>query len=204
MSNYLSLAAVTATLGRVVGSALEGVPNPSGIPRVRYGPPREDPQHTGCTIFLFRIAPDATRRNDDLPTRNGNGGYYRRPCLYVNAEYLLTFDGDYATLEAQRFLGAVAGALHAYPCLDPDDIKRTIAATSYLKGCDLGASTTPIRLTPATLDAHLISQLWSTFPQVQYTVSMLYTAFTVPIEAAVATMDIPPVEQVDTRVRPQQ
>jgi len=201
LSNYLSIAAVTATIGRRVSQALEDVPNPSAIPKVRFGPPQSDPQYIGCTIFMFRVTPNASLRNDDLPTRDEQGRYLRKPTLSLDADYLLTFAGDEPTLEAQRFLGAVAVAFHVEPFLNPEDIQRTIAAASYLRGSDLGARPGSVRILPSALDAHLMSQLWSTFPQVQYNVSMLYTASAIPVEADVATYLPTLVRDVDTQVK---
>lgn len=202
MSNYLSIAAVTATFGRIVSEALEHIPNPSAIPKVRFGPPQPDPQHIGCTLFLFRVSPNASRRNDDLPTRDDAGTYVKRPCLYLDADYLLTFAGDETTLEAQRFLGAVASAIHAQPYLPAEALRRTLSGVSYLRGANIEPET-KIRLIPASVDYHIISQLWSTFPQVPYNVSILYTASCIPVEADVTPRPQQLVREVDTQVTPQ-
>lgn len=199
MTNYLSIATVTATLGRLIGEALERIPNPSGIPQVRYGPPQADPQHIGCTVFLFRLTPNASRRNEDLPSRDESGVYVHRPRLTLDADYLLTFSGDETTLEAQRFLGAVAVTLHARPFLPAEAVRRTIAGTSFLRGSDFDPAM-KVRFVPATLDYHVLSQLWSTFPQVPYNISMMYTASSIPVDADVTPAVPELVQEVDTQV----
>jgi len=202
VSNYLALATVSATVGRVVGEALEQIANPSGIPRVRFGPPQVDAQYVGCTIFLYRVVTNPYRRNDDLPLRNDGGGFVKRPRATLDADYLFTFAGEEATLEPQRFLGSVVSALHAQPFLARDAIRRTIAASSYLKGSDLDAQIDHIRLTPHGIDQQTMGQLWMSFPQVPYNVSVVYTASAILLDAQVTPLEIPEVTEVDVTVEP--
>jgi hypothetical protein len=203
VSNYLALATVTATVARLVGEALEQIPNPSGIPRVRFGPPQVDAQYVGCTIFMYRVVTNPFRRNEDLPTRNDAGGFVERPRATLDVDYLFTFAGEEATLEPQRFLGSVISALHTQPFLARDAIRRTIAASSYLKGSDLDAQVSHIHLTPREVDQQTMGQLWSTFPQAPYNVSVVYTASAIVIEAQITPPAIPPVREVDATVTPQ-
>jgi len=201
MSNYLAIATVTATIGRIVSEALDRVPDPSGIPKVRFGPPQADPQRIGCTIFLYRTTMNTFRRNDDLPTRDDGGQFVGRPRVTVDADYLMTFAGDETTLEAQRFLGAVVSALHAQPFLSADAVRRTVAGTAYLRGSDFDPQT-KVRLVPGTIDQQFMAQLWSTFPQVPYNVTALYTASSIPIDADVTPVPQRAVLEVDARVLP--
>jgi len=202
VSNYLAIATVSATVGRLVGEALERVPNPSGIPRVRFGPPQVDPQYVGCTIFLFRVSTNAFRRNDDLATRDDNGVFVERPRAVVDVDYLFTFAGEEATLEPQRFLGAVVSALHTRPFLSREAIRRTIVGSTYLKGSDLDAQVHHVRFTPRDLDQQTMGQLWSTFPQVPYNVSVVYTASAIIIDADITPTVPPPVTEVHGDVSP--
>jgi hypothetical protein len=198
MSNFLALATVTATLGRMIGEALEQIPQPSGIPRVRFGPPQSDPQHLGCTVFLYRVSVNPFRRNEDLPTRNAGGTLVERPRAVLDADYLLTFAGDEKTLEPQRFLGAVVSALQAQPVIPRDTIKRTIAGLDYLHDSDLDQDAGLVRLAPGMIDHQSMAQLWNTFPQVSYNVSIVYTASAIVIQPDVNPELVPPV--VDVRV----
>jgi uncharacterized protein DUF4255 len=134
VSNYLALATLTVTIARLVGAALEQIPNPSALARVRFGAPQVDAQFVGCTIFVSRV------------------GFVDRPRAALDVDYLFTFSGDEETLEPQRFLGSVIGALHANPVLGSDAIRQAIAANSFLAGADLDAQLVLIRLTPRNLD----------------------------------------------------
>jgi hypothetical protein len=202
VSNHLALATVTATIGRMVGEALERVASPSGIPRVRFGPPTDDPQHLGCTVFLYRVAMSPHLRNTDLATRDESGTYVERPHAALDADYLLTFGGDEATLEPQRFLGAAVSALHARPFLSAEAIRRVIAATPYLAGSDLDGRVERVRLVPQVLDHQAMTQLWGTFPRVPYNLWIAYRASTILIEADVTPVTPPPVRTVEPTVLP--
>ena len=196
MSNYLALATVTATFGGMIGEALEQIAKPSGIPRVRFGPPLSDPQEVGCSIFLYRVSVNPFLRNDDVPTRSGDGTLTQQPRAVVDADYLLTFAGDETTLEPQRFLGAVVSALHAQPVIARDLIKRTIAGRSDLTGSDLDQGDL-VRVTPRTMDHQSMARLWSTFSQIPYKVSIVYTASPIVIEPGVPPQPIPPVTNIE-------
>jgi hypothetical protein len=200
VSNYLALATVTATVGRLVGEALERVPNPSGIPRVRFGAPQADPQYVGCSIFMYRVVMNPFRRNEDLATRDDTGRFVERPRIALDVDYLFTFAGDESTLEPQRFLGSVVSALQTQPFLARDAIRRTIAASSYLKGSDLDLDAGQIRLSPRDVDQQSMSQLWNTFPQVPYNVSVVYTASAILIQPDVTPVLVPPVLEVGPTV----
>jgi Pvc16 N-terminal domain len=200
VSNYLALATVTATVARLVGEALEQIPNPSGIPRVRFGPPQADAQYVGCTIFMYRVVTNPYRRNEDLATRDDAGTFLQRPRATLDVDYLFTFAGEESTLEPQRFLGSVITALHAQPFLSRDAIRRTIAASSYLKGSDMAAQVGHIRLAPRDVEQTAMSQLWNTFPQVPYNISVAYTASAIVLEAQVTPREIPPVTEVHRTV----
>lgn len=199
MSNYLALAAVTATLGRMIGEALEQIPHPSGIPRVRFGPPQADPQHLGCTVFLYRVSVNPFRRNEDLPTRTAAGALVERPRAVLDADYLLTFAGDEKTLEPQRFLGAVVSALQLQPMIPRDAVKRTIAGLDFLRTSDLDQDAGHVRLAPGMIDHQSMAQLWNTFPQVPYNVSIVYTASAIVIEPDVNPELVPRVTDVEVR-----
>jgi hypothetical protein len=158
VSNSLALATMTATVARLVGAALEQVPNPSAIPRVRFGAPQLEPQFVGCTIFASRI------------------GFIDRPHAALEVDYLLTFAGEEATLEPQRFLGSVVTALHAQPVLAADVIRQTITANAFLEGSDLGVQVDLVRLTPRNVDLQTLGQLVNVFPHMPYNIWVVYTA----------------------------
>ncbi len=201
MSNYLSIAAVSATIAHIVDAALEQVFGPSATPRVRFGPPQTDPAFAGCTMFLYRVRTNAASQNDALPWRDASGSLIGKPRVALEAGYLFSFFGDDATLEPQRLLGAVVAAFAANAVLSSEMIGRAIAATPDLHGADLHEENGRVRILPRDIDEATMSQLWSLFPEVPYGLSAVYTASVIPIDAAVDALPPPPrIVEVNIRV----
>ncbi len=196
MSNYLALATVSAAFGRLIAEGLERVPEPSGIPRVRYGAPQNDPQFIGCTLFAYRISVNAFRRNADLATRDESGHYVARPAIPLDIEYVLTFHGDETTLEPQRFCGSVISAIHARPLISNGEIARMVDGVPYLRGSDISKGFDRVNIIPTELDHYAMVQIWGTFPQVPYRLSVAYTASTIVLESDITPRVIPPVREV--------
>ena len=201
MSNYLSIAAVSATIAQIVDTALEQVFGTSATPRVRYGPPQTDPAFAGCTMFLYRVRTSAGGQNDALPWRDASGSLVGKPRVALEADYVFSFSGDEATLEPQRLLGAVVAAFAANAVLSSEMIGRTIVQTPYLTGADLHEESSRIRVLSRDIDEATMSRLWSLFPEVPYALSAVYTASVIPVDAAVDVLpQPPPVVEVNIRV----
>ena len=92
MSNYLAIAAVTATLYDIlsqnaqdaVAGARVTMDRPSDMENDRSGRPR-------INLYLYQVTHNAALRNADLPTRRSNGGFAHTPQAAMNLQYLLTF-----------------------------------------------------------------------------------------------------------------
>ena len=163
MSNYLSIATVTATIGHIVGEALQAVAAPSATPQVRYGPPQSYPAFVGCGIFLYRVRMNPLGRNNDLPTRDDAGSVVKKPQALLDIDYLLAFSGDETTLEPQRLLCAVVSSFMAQPVLLRDAVRRTIEGAPYLEGSDLDTQPRSIRLAQRDVDDETMRQIWTLF-----------------------------------------
>jgi hypothetical protein len=86
----------------------------------------------GINVFLYQISPNAALRNQDLPTRTHDNKLLRKPQAAVDLHYLLTFYGDYSTLEPQRLLGAATLALHAIRSCRQRRFRRRRPASSLI------------------------------------------------------------------------
>jgi hypothetical protein len=188
VSNHLAIAAATATLRTILQMAADasGV---SGalVTHIRPDAPAGLPP-SGVNIYLYRISPNTSWRNADLPTRRPDGALLRRPQTALDLHYLLTFYGDDAHLEPQQLLGAVTSALHAEPTLPRATIRSTIATVHngtdhFLETSGLADQPELVRLTPTDLSLEEMSKLWSVFFQTHYTLSAAYVATVVLIEA---------------------
>lgn len=212
MSNYLAIAATTATLCQMLSEAFaDARPELVGA-EVRAGRPEANAtqQFFGVNVYLFQVVPNAAFRNTDLPTRLPDGRLVERPQAAVDLNYLLTFYGDEGRLEPQRLLGASISALHATPVMTRDLIERAISASSvyrsFLTSSDLASQVEAIRLTPITLSLEELSKLWTVFFQVAHALSIAFTASVVLIDADMRPQPAMPVRhmagRMTTRSRP--
>jgi hypothetical protein len=205
MSNNLALAAVTAAFGRVISQALQAVPNLSAAPELRIGRPPLDISFVGANLFLYRVTPSASRRNEDLVTRASDGTLVRRPQLALDLDYLVSFYGSDAGLEPHRLMGSVVALLHASPLLTPATIHAAIAGSGplgVLAGSDLDQQFEPVRLTLIPLDVENLHRVWSLFYSVPYAMSVAYTASTLLLDADMVPSRAPPARVAATSAMP--
>lgn len=183
MSNFLAIATVTASLKRVLqDAASEAVAGALVRPGRPEAAGNDGPLLPGIDLYLYQVTPSAALRNDDLPTRRGDGSLLQRPRVALDLHYLLTFRGDESTLEPQRLLGNAARALHAAPLITPALIALAQADFAFLAPSDLADAVDLVKLTPIPMSLEELSKLWSVFFQIPYNLSMAYLATVVVIE----------------------
>lgn len=203
MSNYLAIAAVTATLRDLVQEAALAV-----IPGAIVSTARPDNALTqnkdraAINLFLYRIAPNAALNNSDLPTRTGNGLYLRKPRIAIDLDYIFSFQGVDTTLDAQRLLGSILIALHTQPFLTADNIRNAINANAVLSQADLFDQAESVKFEMLNQSTEELSKLWSVFFQVPYALSVAYRASVVLIEADVTLAPIKPVLDRNIAAKP--
>ena len=185
MSNHLAIATVTAAFESVVRDAMLSV-----VPRadVRVAGAEVDPAFVGAQLFLYRVAANASVRNQSLPTRDSGGRLIQRGRFPADLEYLITFYGGTNTgYEAQILLGRVISTLVSAPVLTAERIRATIAgAAPALDGSDLAAAAESIRLVPIALEPDQLMRLWSGISPAPYVLSVAYAATVVWLESEAA------------------
>lgn len=184
MSNYLAIATVTAALGHIVHAAAEA----SGVGSVTldFGRPTAiggDQTARKVHIYLYQVSPNASLRNNDLPTRGPDGKLVDRPQAALDLRYLIAFYGNQQSLEPDRMLGAAVRNLHARPLISRKSIQDTITNHSELKDSNLADAVERVRFTPAAISLDELSKLWSVFFQTPHALSVVYDAKVVLIEA---------------------
>lgn len=210
MNSHLSIAAVTATLRQLLLTSLladlEGLEVNVTTGRPGAHPGEDAQQKPGVNIFLYQVQPSPAWRNNDLPTRSATGQLARRPRLGLTLDYLLSFTGSEATLDAQRLLGSSARALHVEPVLRRSLIEEAITASKskgeFLSEAGLAAQVEQVRLTPLPLSLEELSKLWSVLVQTPYALSVAYQAAVVLIEPDVEPRRAAPVTSVVLRAGP--
>ncbi len=197
MSNYLAIAAVTAALQDVLQSAaVAAVPGTDVTIRRPETINTDGQEKAAVNLYLYQTSPDPGWNNADLPTRNGNGVLLRRPQVALNLDYLISFHGSELVMEPQRLLGSVISALHAYPVLEMDTILGAINSRNYLTQDTIFDQVELVKLSPLNLSLEELSKLWSVFYQIPYTLSVIYRAAPVFIEAQLTTSIVKPVTEV--------
>ncbi len=197
MSNYLAVAAVTAALQDVLQiAAVAAVPGTDVTIRRPETINTDGQEKAAVNLYLYQTSPDPGWSNADLPTRNGNGALLRRPQVALNLDYLISFHGSELVMEPQRLLGSVISALHANPILEMDTILASINSRNYLSQDTIFDQVEIVKLSPLNLSLEELSKLWSVFYQIPYTLSVIYRASPVFIEAQLATSIVKPVTEV--------
>ncbi len=197
MSNYLAIAAVTAALQDILqNAALAAVPGTDVTIRRPETISTDGQEKAAVNLYLYQSTPDPSWINADLPTRNGNGVLERRPQVALNLDYLISFHGSELVMEPQRLLGSVISALHAYAILEMDIILGAINSRNYLAQDTIFDQVELVKLNPLNLSLEELSKLWSVFYQIPYTLSVIYRASPVFIEAQLPTSTVKPVAEV--------
>lgn len=146
MSNALAIAAVTATLQRLLIQGIPDLPNQNVIAK----PP--DRAFGGgnaaidqINLFLYQILPNASWRNRDVPSqlKSGETG---QPPLALNLHYLISASGkgDDEILSHQ-WLGKAMRVLHDQAVLSREDIRLALSDN------DLHEQIERVRITPLSL-----------------------------------------------------
>ncbi|MGH4024801.1 MAG: DUF4255 domain-containing protein [Pseudonocardiaceae bacterium] len=204
MSNSLSVAMVTAALGRILGEALVGVPA-GGVENAQVTTLRPDTlanvngDARGINIFLYQVTANGAWTSADLPTRRADGTVMTRPQQALDLHYLLTFSGDESTLEPQRMLGIAVSTLVARPVLSRELLRDIIEharnedPTAWEQFSDLADQIDVVRFTLQPLNLDELSTLWSTFLEAPYRLSVTYQAAVVLLDNDVTPQPALPV-----------
>ncbi len=186
MSNFLSVATVTASLRRFLQGVVSTDVDGATVTTVRPTESGAGLPQTGVNIFLYEVSSNPELRNLDLPTRRADGSGVQRPAAAVDLHYLFSFYGDQSTLEPQRLLGSVVRTLHARPILAREMVRDTVAdpAFGFLAGSDLDAENELVRFVPLNFGLQELSQLWiGIFQKSDYALSLAYRASVVLLTA---------------------
>lgn len=184
MSNTLAIAAVTATLQRLLAvGATAGLPpgTPGGLSlsntRVTAVPPDRARAHgeavNQLNLHLLHVSPNAALRNRD------------QAAAALDLHYLITaYPAQDDELGAHILLGQAVKILLDHAHLGPDAVRGA------LPGADLEAQLEHVRLTPRTLTTEELARVWAMY-QTPARPALLYTAAVVLIDAQARPSALP-------------
>jgi hypothetical protein len=205
MSNFRSVAVVTATLEHILQDAVNQAVSQGDV---RIGAPTAklaEENKPLVNLCLYRIVPNVSHSNNYVPTRDGTGETRARTRLALDLHYLLSFYGNPAKFEPERLFGACALALGAAPGLSVAAIETasTDSANSpALDNADLAAEGRAIRIGRDQPSLEDWSKLWSVFFQVPYTLSTACIVENVVIETQDAPGGAVPVASPELHAAP--
>jgi hypothetical protein len=186
VSNFLAIAAVTASLSHVLQGAV-GIDVPGAtVTTVRPDGTAAATHPPVVNLYLYHVLPNAGMRNADLPMRRSDGSLVQKPVAALDLHYLLTFYGDDAQLQPQRLLGSAVRTLHARPVLTRDVIQAAITDPTFAGSVgqsDLEQQAERVKISPLHLSLEELSKLWSVFFQTPYALSAAYNAAVVLIDS---------------------
>ncbi len=210
MSDYRAIAATTVTLQNMLTEAIrEVVPGAA----VATGTP---PAKTGhelteglINIFLYKVEPNPTWRNEELPVRAADGSWIRRPQLAINLFFLLSFYGDDVKQIPSLLLGTTLATLHAepyphrrhFPQARPDGPGHSsfIDGSPNLAGSGLLNQRHGLSFSLLSSEQDEVIQTWTQLLHQSYTLSVAYVARVVLIEPAVVPAAALPARRTDVR-----
>ncbi|WP_028066870.1 DUF4255 domain-containing protein [Solirubrobacter soli] len=195
MTTFKGIAAVTRTLGYLVGSAAR-----AAVPEVDVTLARPEEPAAGSAnsprlnVYLVQVTPEATMRSNDLPTRTSPDKLVAAPMAPVNLRYLLSFFGT--SEKAHLMLGATELVLRERAVLDPTLIEQALVNYPELQDSGLERQVPPVRVVPSLVTLEELSRFWSGFLQMPYTVSTVYEAMTVILTSSSTPAASLPVAQL--------
>ncbi len=189
MSNSLSIAAVTATLRKLIDDQIKADPAPTDT-EVTTQPPDKVPDNPGnlINIFLYQTSLNGAWRNADMP--GVKRGETALSPLGLDLYYLVTAyskNEDKPQPDSHQLLGRAMSILHDHPVLSADDIKAALPPSGGggidVDDFDLYDQIERVRITPRPMTLDDISKLWMMFQGVKYRISAAYQVSVVLIES---------------------
>ncbi len=188
MSNALAIAAVTATLRKLIDSINFNIEPSLGHADITTKPPdkaRDNEAGNQLNLFLYQVLPNAAWRNMDIPQKM-RSGETSMPPLALNLYYMLTAYGtSNDDLLSHRLLGHAMNILYDHAILSSKDIDGALPPDNS----ELQNQVERVRITLQPLSVEEIFRLWSGF-QTQYRVSVAYEVGVIPPFPTIEGLDV--------------
>ena len=183
MSNHLAIAAVTATLQRMLQVSVQEDVQGARVTTLRPKTLEAGNTETCVNIYLYMVSPN-TYHGADTSVRRPKGELAKRTQAAFDLQYILSFHGNDAELEPQRMMGCVARTLQNALTITPEMIRDTSAdpTLSFLAGADLADQVEQISITPTEISVENLSKIWSVFFQTPYSLCSTYKCSVIFIE----------------------
>ncbi|MEL6224346.1 MAG: DUF4255 domain-containing protein [Cyanobacteria bacterium J06627_8] len=204
MSNQLAIAAVTATLQRILQATVQEDVFGARVTAVRPNTLEGGMMETGVNLYLYLITPNPAYTSNEQPIRRPNRDLVKRSLVASDLQFLMSFYGSDAEMEPQRLAGSVIRTFQSVYALTPEMIRETIADPTFgfLAEADLSEQIEPVRIVPTEISVENLSKIWSVFFQTPYALSLTYKASVVLIEGEESGQKPLPIRERRTTIVP--
>ena len=184
MSNYLAIATVTATLQRLLQSAIQLDLPGAKVTTVRPEGSGGKTPEVGVNIYLYQTIPSRAWENADLRNRRPKGELTKQAQAALDLYYIMTFYGNDIELEPQRLLGSAVRTIVDNPILTPEMIRATLNHSNfrYLADSTLEQQVDRVTIVPSKMNTEELSKIWSVLFQTPYVLSFACQGGAVLIE----------------------
>ncbi|MEM7796662.1 MAG: Pvc16 family protein [Cyanobacteria bacterium P01_C01_bin.118] len=201
MSNHLAIATVTATLQRLLQSAIQRDVDGARVTTLKPNSIGSSTPELGINMFLYQVTHNSALRNSDTAAFRSKKGPVRRQSS-LDLYYMLSAYGNDTELEPQRLLGSVVRTLSDKTVLTTDMIDAAIEDSVFLAESDLPQHSQRLTINPVDMDTDELSKIWSTFFQAPYSLSMVYKVMAVVIDGELSVHHALPVRESYSRIFP--
>jgi hypothetical protein len=183
MSNYLAVSTVTASLQRVLQSAVQEDIEGARVTTVRPNDIGSGTPESGVNLFLYQVIANSALQNMDVTPLRSRGNPTKRQ-VALELYYMLSFYGNDGDLEPHRLLGSVVRTLNDQPIISTEIIRATCRDSTlpFLQVSNLADQIQQINIVPLNLNLEDLSKAWSVFFQAPYLLSLAYKILVVLLE----------------------
>jgi hypothetical protein len=184
MSNYLSIATVTASLQRMLQASVQKDIDGARVTTVRPGSlGGGGTPESGVNLFLYQVSRNTALNNADATPSRSKGNIAKRQAA-VDLFYMMSCYGNETELEPQRLLGSVIRTLNDQPLLTEAMIRETTLDSTfrYLADSNLADQIQQALIIPINMNLEDLSKTWSVFFQTPYLLSTVYKVMVVMID----------------------
>ena len=183
MSNYLAIATVTATIQRLLQSAIQADMEGALVTTVKPSDVGKGTPEHGVNIFLYQVITNPALNNIDATPFRSKGNPVKRQAA-LDLYYMLSFYGNENLLQPQQLLGIVVRTINEKRMITPRMIRETVEDSTYsfLGDSNLADQIQQMNIVPLDLNLEDLSKTWSVFFQTPYILSIAYKVLVVMLE----------------------
>ncbi len=184
MSNSLAIAAVTATLQKLIYQVLGDDLGSGKVTTLPLDKARENGEQNQINIFLYHTLPNLAWRNRH-PVGQLRRGESQKSPLGLDLFYLISVYGEKENgVKSAQLLGLVMSLFHDLTKITPEMVET--ATNGELRESNLHQQLEQINITPVALTFEEMSQIWQGFqvpsrPCIAYQVSVILLDSMVPL-----------------------